>query len=137
MENVMEEVNAWNRENGYPDLEMGIGINSGKAVVGNIGSDKKMKYGCMGSTVNIAGRIESLTIGGQILITENIARKIEEELVITSEDVILPKGSPTELKYYEIRGIGDLTCGVISDDLNWGEDLDENYSFVTQNFKET
>ena len=133
----MEEVNAWNRENGYPDLEMGIGINSGKAVVGNIGSDKKMKYGCMGSTVNIAGRIESLTIGGQILITENTARKIEEELVITSEDVILPKGSPTELKYYEIRGIGDLACGVISDDLNWGEDLDENYSFVTQNIKET
>ena len=116
---------------------MGIGINSGKAVVGNIGSDKKMKYGCMGSTVNIAGRIESLTIGGQILITENTARKIEEELVITSEDVILPKGSPTELKYYEIRGIGDLACGVISDDLNWGEDLDENYSFVTQNIKET
>ncbi len=42
MENAMDEVNAWNREMGYPELEMGIGINSGMAVVGNIGSEKKM-----------------------------------------------------------------------------------------------
>ena len=48
MENTMEAVNAWNKENGFPKLWMGIGINSGQAVVGNIGSDDKMKYGCMG-----------------------------------------------------------------------------------------
>ena len=129
MQNVMTEVNEWNGKNGYPDLEMGIGINSGKAVVGNIGSDKKMKYGCMGSTVNIAGRIESLTIGGQILITENTGRLIEEELLISAEDSILPKGSPVELKYYEIKGIGDLTCEVFSEEGMIWEDKDEDYSF--------
>ncbi|MBP5655693.1 MAG: PAS domain S-box protein [Clostridiales bacterium] len=129
MQNVMTDVNEWNMQNGYPDLQMGIGINSGKAVVGNIGSDKKMKYGCMGSTVNIAGRIESLTIGGQILITENTEKQIEDELIISSEDSILPKGSPTELKYYEIKGIGDITCEVFSDrDIIW-EDKEEDYSF--------
>ena len=44
MQNAMEEVNAWNREHGYPDLEMGIAVNSGTAVVGNIGSEQKMKF---------------------------------------------------------------------------------------------
>ena len=63
MQKAMKEVNEWNRKNGYPELEMGIGINTGDVVVGNIGSEEKMKYGCMGAEVNIAGRLESYTIG--------------------------------------------------------------------------
>ena len=109
MQNAMKEVNEWNKENGYPELEMGIGINTGSVVVGNIGSEKKMKYGCMGSAVNITGRLETLTIGGQIFITENTRKLIKDELLIKSESSFLPKGSPEALKYYEIDGIGDLT----------------------------
>lgn len=108
MQNAMAEVNEWNVRNGFPVLEMGIGINTGVVVVGNIGSEKAMKYGCMGSAVNITGRLESLTIGGQVFITENTAKLINEELSIVSEGCFLPKGSPEELKYYEIRGVGDL-----------------------------
>ena len=108
MENAMKEVNEWNVNNGFPVLEMGIGINTGIVVVGNIGSEQAMKYGCMGSAVNITGRLESLTIGGQIFITENTAKKVNEELSIVSEGCFLPKGSPEELKYYEIKGVGDL-----------------------------
>ena len=108
MQNAMKEVNEWNVSNGFPVLEMGIGINTGVVVVGNIGSEQAMKYGCMGSAVNITGRLESLTIGGQVFITENTAKMINEELSIVSEGCFLPKGSPEELKYYEIRGVGDL-----------------------------
>ena len=108
MQNAMKEVNEWNVSNGFPVLEMGIGINTGVVVVGNIGSEQAMKYGCMGSAVNITGRLESLTIGGQVFITENTAKMINEELSIVSEGCFLPKGSPEELKYYEIKGVGDL-----------------------------
>lgn len=111
MQKAMKEVNLWNVSNGYPELQMGIGINSGNCVVGNIGSEKKMKYGCMGSAVNITGRLESLTIGGQIYITENTRNHITEELTVVGESTFLPKGAPEELKYYEIEGIGDLTIG--------------------------
>ena len=72
MQNRMEDVNEWNRQNGFPELFMGIGINSGQAVVGNIGSRLKMKYGCMGNTVNLAGRTESFTVGGQIYLCHGI-----------------------------------------------------------------
>ena len=108
MQRAMKEVNDWNRQNGYPELEMGIGINTGDVVVGNIGSEEKMKYGCMGSAVNIAGRLESYTIGGQIFITENTRDQISDELLIVYEGNFLPKGAPEALRYFEIGGIGDV-----------------------------
>jgi adenylate cyclase len=52
-----------------PSLAMGIGINTGEVVVGNIGSDKRCKYGVVGSQVNLTYRIESYTTGGQIFIS--------------------------------------------------------------------
>ena len=48
-----------------PPLEMGIGINTGPVVVGNLGSEARTKYGIVGAVVNVASRIESNTIGGQ------------------------------------------------------------------------
>ena len=126
MQSALHEVNAWNRENGYPELEMGIGVNSGNAVVGNIGSEKKMKYGCMGSVVNITGRLESLTIGGQVFITENTRKVITEDLTIASESSFLPKGAPEELKYYEITGIAGLSTGDGSErNIVWQDSCEE------------
>lgn len=130
MQAALKGVNEWNISNGYPPLEMGIGINTGDAVVGNIGSDKKMKYGCMGSTVNITGRLESLTVGGQVFITANTKAQIEEDLIIVSEGSFLPKGSPNELKYCEIKGIGDLVLTNDMDDIVWIDNPDDNeYQF--------
>lgn len=128
MQNAMISVNEWNKENGYPNLEMGIGINSGNVVVGNIGSDKKMKYGCMGSPVNTAGRLEALTIGGQILITENTKRLLSENIKYVSEGSFLPKGSANELKYYEVTGIEDISLELHREEITWLDD-DEDCTF--------
>lgn len=131
MQKAMPAVNEWNRANGYPELQMGIGINTGNVVVGNIGSEKKMKYGCMGSAVNITGRLESLTVGGQIFITENTARRLTEKLTVITEGSFLPKGAPEELRYYEIEGIGDnLTGEAGSRNIEWQEQsCDNEYRF--------
>ena len=130
MQAALKAVNEWNEKNGFPPLEMGVGINTGNAVVGNIGSDKKMKYGCMGSTVNITGRLESLTVGGQVFITDNTRQQIVEDLLIVSEGSFLPKGSPNELKYCEIKGIGDLVLTNDMDDIVWVDNPDDNeYQF--------
>ena len=107
MQNAMEEVNAWNREHGYPDLEMGIAVNSGTAVVGNIGSEQKMKYGCMGETVNLAGRLETFCLGGEICISEATRRLLREKVVIIEENSFLPKGGSTPMKFYNIGGYGE------------------------------
>jgi len=108
MENAMKKVNEWNKSHGFPQLEMGIGINSGKVVVGNIGSNQKMKYGCMGESVNLAGRIETFTTGGQIYISQYTKAMIEEELIIVSEQSILPKGAKEHIKIFEIEGVGNI-----------------------------
>ena len=130
MQAALKAVNEWNEKNGFPPLEMGVGINTGNAVVGNIGSDKKMKYGCMGSTVNITGRLESLTVGGQVFITDNTRQQIVEDLLIVSEGSFLPKGSPNELKYCEIKGIGDLVLTNDMDNIVWVDNPDDNeYQF--------
>ncbi|MCR5542838.1 MAG: PAS domain-containing protein [Eubacterium sp.] len=131
MENAMTQVNEWNKEMIYPELEMGIAINSGLVVVGNIGSEKKMKYGCMGETVNIAGRVESLTVGGQIYITEHTKKLIPEKLNISLESSFLPKGAKKELNIYEIAGIGDMNYeNAMSKVIEWTDATDtEGISF--------
>ncbi len=105
MQNAMAEVNAWNREHGFPELEMGIGVNSGTVTVGNIGSAKRMKYGCMGEEVNLAGRLESLTIGGQVFVSEKTKAMIPETLKVNMEGNTMPKGAREPMKYYDVTGM--------------------------------
>jgi adenylate cyclase len=61
---------------GLPALEMGIGINTGPVVVGNLGSEARTKYGIVGAVVNVASRIESNTVGGQVLVGEATYAKV-------------------------------------------------------------
>ena len=55
-------------------LEMGIGINTGETVAGNVGYQKRAQYTVVGSHVNLAVRIEFYTVEGQILISENTCK---------------------------------------------------------------
>ena len=74
---------AQNREffaRGWPPLEMGIGINTGPAVVGNMGSNLRTKYGVVGHPVNFAARIESFTVGGQVLVSDSTRGALAERL---------------------------------------------------------
>ncbi len=106
MQYKMDAVNKWNEKRGYPTLEMGIGINSGEVIVGNIGSEKRTKYGVAGAGVNLCGRIESYTIGGQILIPPSTKDLIKEELEIETTMTVYPKGAKNELTLMQITGIG-------------------------------
>ncbi len=106
MQNAMKSVNDWNVLRGYPVLEIGIGINSGSAIVGNIGSADKMKYGCIGETVNLAGRVEAFTVGGQVYISERTRARINAELKISAEQSFMPKGAAEPIKFFAVDGIG-------------------------------
>jgi predicted ATPase/class 3 adenylate cyclase/tRNA A-37 threonylcarbamoyl transferase component Bud32 len=108
MQLAMPRVNAWNLENGLPELEMGIGINTGEVVVGNIGSRKRAKYGVVGSNVNLAGRIEGYTIGGQILIAGATRAAIKAPLTILGDQTVEPKGVAQPITLYEIGGLGGV-----------------------------
>lgn len=108
MQIYMKEVNRWNKEHKFPNLYMGIGINTGTVVVGNIGSSRHIKYGVVGKNVNLCSRIESYTYNGQILISNKTKEECESELVIDSEETVYPKGSSKPVTLYHVVRINGL-----------------------------
>lgn len=102
MQEVNQQMEAW----GWDKLQMGIGINTGEVVVGNIGSEKRIKYGVVGNQVNLTYRIESYTIGGQILISESTFKDVESLIKIESNRQVQPKGVKEPITIYDIAGIG-------------------------------
>jgi len=106
MQNAMATVNKKNKDMGYPEIEMGIGVNTGELIVGNIGSDKRTKYAVVGSNVNLTSRIESYTVGGQIFISESTLNSCKSGLIINSDFEARPKGVAKPIKIFSLSGIG-------------------------------
>jgi class 3 adenylate cyclase len=106
MQLAMEEVNSRNRERGLPEIEMGIGIATGHAIVGNLGSETRTKYGAVGTPVNLAARIESYTLGGEILVDEATCRALGELVHIDRARAVHPKGFTEPLGIHRVRGLG-------------------------------
>ena len=105
MQLAMEEINEKIKEWGFSPLEMGIGINTGEVVVGNIGSEKRAKYTALGSSVNLAFRIESYTTGGQILISESTFKEVGSMLRKNGQMKVRPKGMKEPIIIHDISGI--------------------------------
>lgn len=106
MQNAMAVVNKKSRSMGLPELQMGIGLNDAEVIVGNVGSQKRSKYGVVGSGVNMTSRIESYTVGGQILVSESVLKEARGLLRIDGKREVLPKGAEMAIKVYEVGGIG-------------------------------
>ena len=85
---------------------MGIGVNTGEAVVGNIGSEQRAKYAIVGSAVNIAARVEGATVGGQVFVTAATWAQIRDLAEVNAPVDVEVKGLSEPLRLYELRGIG-------------------------------
>jgi len=105
MQNAIKDVNVRNSQLGLPELKMGIGLNDAEVIVGNIGSSKRTKYAAVGSGVNMASRIESYTVGGQVLISESLRAAVGDQLRIDGELEVYPKGAEAPMRIYEVGGI--------------------------------
>lgn len=106
MQNTMQEVNQYCWRMGYETLEMGIGIHSGEAFVGNVGSEKMMRYNVLGGVVNECSRIEGYSIGGQILVSKSMIEKLSCEVQVSGHADIFVKGIRRPVEICEISGIG-------------------------------
>ena len=78
MQAAMDEINALNEADGLPYLEMGIAVNTGEVVVGNIGSERRTKYSVVGAHVNFTSRIEAFAVGGQVLISPDTYERVRD-----------------------------------------------------------
>lgn len=101
------------RPEGYPELKMRIGINSGEAFAGDIGCEKRMDYTVMGSTVNLASRLESgVAKPGQIVIGPRTAALVGKDQLRQLEGVTL-KGIEKEVQPFEVLWVQEGTTGVL------------------------
>ena len=106
MLNQMPDINRWNKEHGLPEVEMGIGVHSGEVVLGNIGSELRAKYGIVGSTINLTSRVESYTVGGQVLISDATRERCGDALTLGTTQVVSPKGVKGTLTIHEVLAVG-------------------------------
>ena len=85
-------------------VSFGIGINSGPAVVGNIGSTERLDYTAIGDTVNLAARLESNAKPGQILISKETYERVKEKFRVTALDPIKVKGKENLVEIFQVEG---------------------------------
>lgn len=111
MQNRMESVNAYCAEYGYPMLEMGIGLHGGEVFVGNVGSNRMMRYNVMGQVVNLCSRIESYSVGGQVLASKYLIDQLTCQAKLHNLIEISVKGAKMPIPICEVTGLtGTYAC---------------------------
>ena len=101
----MESLNIENRTEGLPKLKMGIGVNSGEVVVGNIGSETRAKYGIVGSAVNITQRIQSQAEEGEVIVSDSVYCALPDHLIISNSFKTTLKGIQDAVTLHRVTGL--------------------------------
>ncbi|PNV76408.1 adenylate/guanylate cyclase domain-containing protein [Leptospira inadai] len=87
-----------------PMMDIGIGLNSGPAVVGNMGSSHRMDYTCMGDTINLGSRLEGSNkeYATNIIISEYTYEKVKDRIIARELDLVKVKGKTKPVRIYEL-----------------------------------
>ena len=90
---------------GEEPVLVGIGVNYGEAIVGNIGSRERMDYSVIGDTVNVAQRIQAFTQGGQIILAEPAYRRIKSRVEVRALGPHELKGKKERIELFEVLNL--------------------------------
>jgi class 3 adenylate cyclase/HAMP domain-containing protein len=98
----LAEFNRKQKENKNPEFQIGIGINFGEVILGNMGTEKKMDYTVMGDNVNLASRLEGLTkqYHQSLIISESLQGKVKDVVPCRWLDLVAVKGRTKGVKIY-------------------------------------
>lgn len=105
MQGAIGKINLENQRLGLPDIGIGIAVNTGEVVAGNIGSSKRVKYGVVGHTVNLTARMESFCRAGEILASQETLNYSTRNVKHSYQFEITPKGMVERLRVCNITGI--------------------------------
>ncbi len=126
MQRAIVDFNIGQRQKGMPPLEMGIGINTGPVVAGNIGSASRMEYTVIGDTVNVAARLQGLAGPGEILISEQTRQMVEQAVETEALPPIRLKGKEKPVTLYRVTGLrpaaGRTAAGGLDNTAGWQDD---------------
>lgn len=104
MLHTLEEFNSGREKNGESPLRIGIGLNRGNVISGNIGSAKHMDYTVIGDVVNLASRLVDTAAPGQILLTRSVADSLGDRFGCRRIGEIKVKGKQLPVEIFEITG---------------------------------
>lgn len=104
MQRAMADINAGNRADGLPGLSMGIALNTGNVIAGNIGSERRSKYGFVGHAMNVTSRIEDVAARGEILIADSTRRALAERFTVGECRELRAAGIDELLEVYPLLG---------------------------------
>lgn len=105
---MQQAVEVFNRERSarnLPPVEMGIGINTGPVIAGNIGSAARMEYTVIGDSVNIAARLQGLARPGEILISQASYLQVRDRVKATAMETMALKGKTLTVDVYRLEGL--------------------------------
>lgn len=102
MQQAMNEINQENQQYDFPELYMGIGINTGQVVAGRLGSNIHSEYTVIGDEVNLASRVEAQSLRGQVLLSENTYQCAKNFIEIGDINEVHVKGKSTPVRMYEL-----------------------------------
>ncbi|MFT3708117.1 MAG: adenylate/guanylate cyclase domain-containing protein [Archangium sp.] len=107
----LEELKKTWRTAGYPELEIGIGINTGQMVVGNMGSDVRVDYTVLGDSVNLGSRLEGTNkeYETRTIISEWTYAAVKDSVVARRLGAVRVKGKKVPVGIFELRGLGQAS----------------------------
>ncbi|MEZ5347451.1 MAG: adenylate/guanylate cyclase domain-containing protein [Pyrinomonadaceae bacterium] len=103
MQKRVQTLNQELKPQGYPPVSIGIGLHTGIATIGYIGSERRSEYTAIGDTVNLASRLESNAVGGQILISEATGKACEETFQIRKCEPLKVKNRLEPVSLFEVK----------------------------------
>ena len=112
IQRLLVELNRDAAARQWPELRVGIGINTGSAIAGNIGSPRRLDYTVVGDAVNTAQRLMTNTAGGQILISESTARKIGKTFDLERLPELKVKGRSEAVPVFRVNWVEESAATV-------------------------
>jgi adenylate cyclase len=103
MQKRLLKLNEELKVDGFSPISVGMGLHTGEATIGYIGSDKRSEYTAIGDTVNLASRLESNAAGGQILISEATAAACPNSLPLNAQEPMTVRNRLQPVNLFEVR----------------------------------
>jgi adenylate cyclase len=103
LQRLVAEMNRDAKARDWPELDVGIGINTGVVTAGNIGSPRRIDYTVIGDNVNTASRLMNKAIAGEIIISDSTAADIRDMFALSRLDPILVKGKSEPIPAYAVQ----------------------------------
>jgi adenylate cyclase len=105
IQTAVDELNQRRRATGEKTVTIGIGVNTGDVVSGNMGSKQKMDYTVIGDSVNLAARLESVAEGGSILISEETYLLVSASVIAERLTPLAVKGKRDKVSVYRVKSL--------------------------------